>query len=201
MRTLANLASGLNWHHAKTSAAPRFYLLSDPARLADPEPVLRSLPRGGVIILRHADSKILSALARRIVPPAHRLGLKVLLRNDVRLALCTGCDGVHLSQDVARRGPLRVAGLPPGFLITAAAHATLSLRRAAAAGPHAILLSPVFATASHPKAEGLGVLRFARLARRSERPVIALGGVVVGSLRQLNLGPAAGIAAIGGWSA
>lgn len=199
MRTLANLATRLNWQRAQTTQAPRFYLLSDPVRLPDPSDVLTALPGGSAIVLRHDDHQTLGALAARIVPLAHRLGLKVLLSNDVRLALRMGCDGVHLSQRTARRGPVRIAGLPTGFLITAAAHDGASLRRAYKAGADAVLLSPVFPTASHLKAKGLGVLRFARLGRQSELPVIALGGVSAVRLKRLSLGPAFGIAAIGGW--
>jgi thiamine-phosphate pyrophosphorylase len=39
------------------------------------------------------------------------------------------------------------------------------------------MLSPVFATRSHPGAESLGQVRFRLLARFASVPVIALGGM------------------------
>ena len=41
----------------------------------------------------------------------------------------------------------------------------------------ALVLSPVFATRSHPGAPPLGPLRFRLLARQARVPVIALGGM------------------------
>jgi thiamine-phosphate pyrophosphorylase len=40
-----------------------------------------------------------------------------------------------------------------------------------------VLVSPVFATRSHPGARGLGPLRFGMLAQRAGLPLIALGGM------------------------
>jgi thiamine-phosphate pyrophosphorylase len=40
-----------------------------------------------------------------------------------------------------------------------------------------VLLSPVFATRSHPDAKVLGPIRFRLLAARMGCPVIALGGI------------------------
>jgi thiamine-phosphate pyrophosphorylase len=51
------------------------------------------------------------------------------------------------------------------------------LRLAEAAGARLLFLSPLFATRSHPGAAALGPRRFAELAARARRPVIALGGV------------------------
>ena len=93
-----------------------------------------------------------------------------------------------------RRRPLRPAGLR---LVTAAAHDGAAVRRAVRAGVDAVLLSPVFATASHPGAPTLGAGRFAALARTAAVPVYALGGIDPGSVRRLGGTGAAGIAAIG----
>jgi thiamine-phosphate pyrophosphorylase len=52
-----------------------------------------------------------------------------------------------------------------------------------------VLLSPVFATRSHPGARGLGALRFATAAP-CPVPVVALGA-------WMRAGPAAALAALG----
>ncbi|MGZ8283326.1 MAG: thiamine phosphate synthase, partial [Allosphingosinicella sp.] len=51
------------------------------------------------------------------------------------------------------------------------------IRAAERSGADILFLSPVFPTRSHPGAPALGPRRFARLARRTRLPVIALGGV------------------------
>ncbi len=81
--------------------------------------------------------------------------------------------------------------------MTAAAHDAAAIRRAARHGAHAVLLSPVFATASHPGAPSLGPLRFARLARCSPIPVYALGGITAETARRLAGSGAVGLAGIG----
>lgn len=82
----------------------------------------------------------------------------------------------------ARRRP------KPQLRVTAAAHSERAVVAAARAGVDAVLISPVFATASHPGAKTLGVVRFARLARLAAEKglrVYALGGVTPGLVRRL----------------
>ena len=186
------------------NALPRCYVLSDSVRLPDPTDVLNKLARGTCIILRHPDAKARAQLAARIIAPAHRLGLKVIIANDLRLALRTGADGIHMSERIARFGRPRITFQKPGFICTAAAHNRLSLWRAYRAGASAALLSPVFATQSHPHARTLGVLRFGSLARLSPIPVVALGGISHANAARLrsgpvNLGLTFGLAAINAW--
>lgn len=178
---------------------PRYFLLSDPIRLPDPGPLLANLPLGACVILRHRDSDVLTELARRIVPLAHRRGLRVLLSDHVRLAVRVGADGVHFSQHSARCNRLRSATTKPGFLITAAAHDRMALWRADLLGAQAVLLSPVFATSSHPGHQPLGFWRFLALSRLSSVPVIALGGVNADTVKRVHHSPIYGFAAIDAW--
>lgn len=205
MRTVAKLAAGLNWHRFHQGPLPHFYLMTDDERFVNPLVDLPrwilKLPIGAAIVLRHRDSAQLEMLARSLVPLAHQRKVKVLLAGDVRLALKLHCDGIHLSQAAARRGPLRIHALPPGFIITAAAHDDRSVQRAALMGAHGVMLSPVFATASHPDSNPLGLLRFMVISGRSARPIVALGGITAGDVKRLALGPTIGVAAIGAWQA
>ena len=63
-----------------------------------------------------------------------------------------------------------------------------------------MLLSPAFATASHPGAPGLGPLRWAALARRAPAgvAVVALGGVGSGTAGRLPRRWLGGFAAVAG---
>lgn len=206
MAKLAKLGARHNCARFGTirNTLPQCYVLSDCVRLPDPSVVLSRLPRGSCIVVRHIDPQRRAQLARRIIPPAHKLGLKVIIANDPRLAVRTGADGIHLSEHTARLGRPRGHFHKPGFICTAAAHDRLALWRAQRAGAHAVLLSPVFATASHPHAPTLGLLRFAALARLSPLPVIALGGISHRNAMRLQVmsktrGRAIGLAAIGAW--
>ena len=194
MGTLAEAAARLK--RAAGSTLPALVLMTDEARLADPLPAARALPAGSAVILRHYGAPERALLARRLAAVARRRGLVLLVGEDPALARRVGAHGVHLPERaVGRAGAVRWRR---DWLVTAAAHSHAALRLAAAAGADAALLSPVFATASHPDARALGPHRFAALARHSPIPVYALGGIGRERARLLLSSGAVGIAGIGG---
>jgi thiamine-phosphate pyrophosphorylase len=173
--------------------------MTDSRRLADPAAAIAGLPRGSAVILRHYEDPAREALGRRLLELSRGAGVRLLVAGDARLAVRLRADGLHLPEWMARRGTAAWRRWrQPGWLVTAAAHSPAALWRAARAGADAALLAPVFATASHPRAEPLGVLRFAAWCRRAPLPVYALGGVTAATAPRLAAGGAAGIAAIGG---
>ena len=194
METLAEVAARLK--RAAGGRLPALLLMTDEARLADPLPAARALPAGSGIILRHYRAPERAALARRLAAIARREGLVLLVGEDPALARRVGAHGVHLPErSIGRAGAVR---WHRDWLITAAAHSPAALRSAASAGADAALLSPVFATASHPDVRALGLQRFAALAHASPLPVYALGGVDGTRARLLHGSGAVGIAGIGG---
>lgn len=193
--TLANAA-----RLRKPGNVPALILVTDEHRLPDPAPVMETLPPGSGVWLRHYDVPDREALARRLAAIARRRRLVLVVAGaDWRLAARLGAAGVHLPEAVARSADLAGLRLWLGHrrLLSVAAHSRHGLARAAGLGADCALLSPVFATASHPGAATLGAIRFALWARRAGLPVIALGGVNAGSARSLRF--AAGLAAIGGF--
>ncbi len=180
---------------------PPLILVTDEARLPDPVAAVGRLPPGSAVILRHYDAPDRPALARRLAALCRRRGVRLLIAGDWRLAAAVGAGGVHLPEAATRRGPMawggRFAPRRPGFLVTAAAHSPAALWQAARAGADAALLSPVFPTASHPGAPGVGVLRFAIWCRHAPIAVYALGGIDRRAARRLKGAGAAGFAAIG----
>ncbi len=125
----------------------------------------------------------------------------LLIAGDWRLAAGLRADGLHLPESMVRRGARPWRASPRRWLVTAAAHSSAAVRRAAACGADAVLVSPVFPTASHPGRPTLGVLRFVQLVRGSPVPVYALGGLTATTAPRLAASGAAGFAAIGGLSA
>lgn len=203
LRTITNAARALKLRAARKCPArrrlPALVLLTDRIRLADPRPVLTRLPRGSAVILRDYDGAQAHQEAAALVRRCHRLGLKLIVAGDLRLAQAIGADGLHLPEWMVRRAGLaaRVHRWRPGFLVTAACHSAQALRRAARLGADAALLAPVLATASHPSAVTLGPLRFAGLVRRCPIAVYALGGMDGAGARRIKGSGATGIAGIG----
>lgn len=176
-----------------TRRLPGLLVLTDPERLAEPVAVAERLPRGSALVLRHYGAPGREALARSLARVCRRRRRLFLVAGDDALALRVGADGVHWPEGLVRPRRRRRRG----WLVTAAAHGPAALRRAARAGADAALLSPVFATASHPLARPLGSLRFAAWVRRASLPVYALGGVTNATVRRLVGSGAAGVAVVG----
>jgi len=175
--------------------APRRLLLSDPTRLPDPLPAARRLPRGAGVLARDLPELALAALARL----CRARGLALLVGGDGRAALRHRA-GLHVPDRRVVRGLLpflatRRRGAAWATL-SAAAHGRAGLARGRRLKADWLLLSPVFPTRSHPGATVLGPWRFAALAARAGRPVLALGGMTPALARRVPR--AMGFAAIGG---
>jgi len=172
---------------------PTLWLMTD-ERVAEAD-LLRAIarmPRGSAVVVRHYGlaGPERRALFDRLRRAAHRRGLCILLAGEARQARDWGADGHH------GRSPAR--SCRPGWLHSAPVHDHRELVRAERAGATLVMISPLFATRSHPGARPLGPARFTALAGAARTPVIALGGVHlrhIGLVRRLG---AAGIAAIDG---
>ena len=197
-RTLADVARCVKRPQA-AAPLPRLILMTDSVRLPDPLAAAERLPRGSAVIVREADPVRRAELVRRLLPCCRRRRIRLLIAADARLAAIG--DGLHLPEAMLRRGYGRWPARRNGTLLTAAAHSPLAIRRAAAREVDAVLLAPVFATASHPGAAALGPLRFARMVWYSPLPVYALGGIDAASALRLRGSGAAGFAAIGALAA
>ena len=129
-------------------------------------------------------------LALRAIEMAHAAGARVLLNEDVALALEVGADGVQLTGAQLAACTVR----PDIELCGASCHNMEELQRAAALELDFALLSPVLPTKSHPGAAHLGWEQFAKLAASSAIPVYALGGLQQEDMEQAWQHGAHGIA-------
>ncbi len=195
--TLAELARRLNLRNRKITGRrlPATILMTDAVRLPDPTNAIAGLPPGSAVIFRHYQAAERATLAAELANCCRTCGLSFLVAGDGQLALRVGAAGLHLPErQIATAAVWRRRR--PDWLITVAAHSLTALKRATAAD--AALLSPVFATASHPGARVLGPGRFTSLARCAPVPVYALGGVNAETAHALRFSPAIGLAAIDG---
>ena len=155
------------------------------------------LPQGAGVVYRPFGSPDAETEGRRLAAVCRRRGLILLVGFDEALALALGGHGLHLPERAVGRMPALQAR-HPHWIVTGAAHDAAAVARAASAGLHAALLSPVFASASPSAGEPLGLERFSEIARAANLPVYALGGVTAANAPSLEGSGAAGVAAVEG---
>ncbi|HEX3756681.1 MAG TPA: thiamine phosphate synthase [Rhizomicrobium sp.] len=155
----------------RLNVAMPLVLMTD-ERKADWICAAKALPRGSVVIIRARDAASRTNLLRQLRPIPY---LRLLVADDPRLAM--EAEGLHLPEAHLRQAP-HWRAKHPGWIITAAAHSLGALL--AAREVDAVFLSPVFASASHPRARALTPVRAALIAAAATRkkiPVYALGGM------------------------
>jgi thiamine-phosphate pyrophosphorylase len=192
-----SLAAAARILKRRSRRLPYIILMTDERRGGDPLAAAAALPHGAAVILRHDGAPGRAALAARLARLCRARGVRLLVARDARLALRLRA-GLHLAEGMGVPAPFRLArrrGRRP--LLTIAAHGPTPLAAARRLGADLALLSPLFATASHPGARGLGTLRFAALARCAGLPVAALGGMAAGRVRAAAAAGAVAVAAIG----
>lgn len=166
---------------------PRRWLMTDERMGDDLWRVLARLPRGTGVVFRHyglakpARAELFARVAR--IARARRLVLVVAGAD--RLGGACGRHG---------RDPRRMRGLR-----TWPAHDAREVIAGRRAGADLLFVSPLFATASHPGARPLGVVRAATLARLAPGRAIALGGVGPQHERRMAAAGFVGWAAIDAW--
>ena len=166
--------------------------MTDDKRLPDARQAASRLPKTSLVIVRAKDAKQRAERARALGPIVRQRGLILLIADDPVLARRVGAHGVHLPEIHARKAA-RLRAQNPGWLITASAHSLRAILSAAHAD--AILLSPVFASDSHPGAKSLTPTRARVMARTVGVPLFALGGITAQNAALLS--GFSGIAAIG----
>ncbi|MEM9502069.1 MAG: thiamine phosphate synthase [Pseudomonadota bacterium] len=160
---------------------PHVWLISDARNDAELEDALMRIPRGSGFIFRHyhLDNSERWERFRALRRIARAHDHTVILADSALTATDWGADGIY--------------GAPRSFyprrrdlLHFATAHDLAEIGLANRLGTDAVLLSPVFATRSHPGGKVLGKARFRLLAHHAQVPVIALGGMDRHGANSLN---------------
>lgn len=166
------MARGYSVRVPTRQTLPELWLISDERNDSVLEDALARLPRGSGFIYRHyhlPDAERVSRY-RQLESIARARDHIVILADSALTAREWGADGIY-------GAPLSLVPRRADMLMLATAHNMAEIAAANHARADAVLLSPVFATASHPGAPALGPLRFRALARHAQMPVIALGGM------------------------
>jgi len=178
--------------------------MTDWQRVPNPLAAINRLPAGSGVIFRHYEAETKIKIAHAVKDLCNKNNLLLIVAGDYDLASNIDADGLHLPEFILHNPPLNVRlwQRSPTKLLTATAHSLISIRKCAALGVDAALVSPVFPTASHPETnfgkQTLGALGLTRMSRSSPVPVYALGGITQQNAAQLLKTPARGIAGISG---
>ena len=174
----------------RNTPLPRIWLMTDPRFGDDLLPAIRRLPSRSGVIFRHyemaTDARL--ALVRQVQRICRQRGHLFLLAGDERTARAWHADGYH-SREEGRQSKRSIQ--------SAAVHDRTELASALRVGADLVLISPVFATASHPDTRPLGRFTFTALAKQAGGiAVIALGGMTARKAATLSNGISHGWAAI-----
>ena len=181
----------INAARAGLAAVPQCWLMLD-ARLGERMlDAVAALPDGSAIIIRP------HAMLPQQLRDGNLLAIRDLADDRGHILLGSGdlrdsFTGVHLSGAHALHRP-------DAALVTMPVHNVRDAVWARRLAVDAVLISPVFATNSHGGASGIGLQRFATLARISNRPAIALGGMTAARFPLARRYGAVGWAAIDAW--
>ena len=200
MEALSRTAARLRPWLVRGKSLPNLLFFTDPARTPDPERVAGRLPAGAAVVFRAFGAPDAVDRGLRLREITRRRGLLLLVGADEALARAVQADGLHLPERL-------VAGLPglrathPDWLITIAAHNVTAARAGASAGTDALVVSPVFPSASPSADAPLGVRGLKSIVEAVKTPVYALGGVRADTVKQLADTGIVGIAAVEALSA
>ena len=145
------------------------------------------------------EAQPLITLVARIVDAVGATPTRVVVNDRFDVALAAGAHGVHLRADSYPAARVR-AMAPPGFLIGRSVHSADEAAAVAAEGAADYLVfGTVFQSASKPPGHPTaGLEGLARVVDAADGlPVLAIGGVTIGSMPLLAAAGASGVAAIG----
>lgn len=151
--------------------------------------------RGGATMvqlrLKNIDPRELVQVARALV---RALPVPVVVNDRADIALAAAAAGVHVGVDDLPASALR-AVVPSGFIIGASVGSDAEVPFAM--GADYVGIGPVFSTTSKPDAgDAIGSAEFARLARLTGLPAVAIGGIDATNCRTVLAAGADGVAVI-----
>lgn len=169
------------------------------ARGRDPLELANILFTSGVRLLqiraKRLDSGPLLSLARAVVAAARPHGAAVIVNDRADIAVLAGADGVHVGQDDL--SPEAVRSLMPAGILGCSTHSRSQFEAALLTPATYLAVGPVYGTTTKDtgyEAVGLDFVRWA--ARRSDRPVVAIGGITAENAADVLAAGATSVAVI-----
>lgn len=195
MEVLSRTATRFRPWLVRGKPAPRLLFFTDPLRTPDPEGVAERLPPGAAVVFRAFGAPDAEARGQKLRQITYRRGLLLLIGANAELAERLGADGLHLPERMTAELPA-IRARHAHWWLTVAAHGEDAARAGAAAGADALVVSPIFSSASPSAGPPLGVEALKRIVAAVPTPVYALGGVRASTVDQLLDSGIIGIAAV-----
>lgn len=154
--------------------------------------LVESALKGGVKWVQYrnkiAPKPLRRAQAAELLRLTRAYGAKLIVNDDVWLAVEIGADGAHLGRDDIPGGSLRTArdALGPHRILGVSCYDDLARAEVAVdAGADYIAIGSVFASASKPLAARASLETLAEAKKRFKVPVAAIGGITVKNAPQV----------------
>jgi thiamine-phosphate pyrophosphorylase len=156
----------------------------------------------GAPVVQLRDKKASARELLRQVDPllelTRRFGARLIINDRLDVALVAGADGVHLGPDDLPVSAARDLA-PADFLIGYSTDDPAAALQAERDGADYIGCGAVFGTTSKIEVAGerIGVERLHEVARAVRIPVVGIGGIGTGNVREIARTAASGVAVIG----
>jgi thiamine-phosphate diphosphorylase len=181
---------------------PFLYAILDAGRLAGrpAAAAAEALARGGAALVqlraKDVSDRRLLELARSACAGAHRGGALFVVNDRADVARMAGADGVHVGQDdLPPSEARRVVG--SDAIVGVSTHSLEQLDEAIAAPVDYVAVGPVYPTASKANPDPVVGPALVRRAReRTERPLVAIGGIDLERAPEVVAAGADGLAVI-----
>jgi thiamine-phosphate pyrophosphorylase len=142
--------------------------------------------QGGVRIVQYRNKVAPPSLRRAQAADLLRIcrarGARLIVNDDIDLALSIGADGVHLGRDDVAPGRIAEmrATLGPERILGVSCYADIAgAERATTAGADYLAFGSIFASPTKPSAPRASLQLLGEARRRFGKPIVAIGGVTV----------------------
>jgi thiamine-phosphate pyrophosphorylase len=164
------------------------------------EEIARRAVAGGADVIQLRDKSVgsrdLIRIGKAITAITRPAGALFIVNDRLDVGIACGADGVHLGQGDLRVDVARQLS-PAGFIIGISVSTVEEARKAAQEGADYVALSPTFSTGSKGDAgPGHGLIRLQEISNAVSIPVIAIGGIGLGNVREVIEAGADGVAVI-----
>src|SRR4051812_41357639 len=164
--------------------AARLYLVIEAGAARD---VVPAALRGGVDVVelreKKADDDEIVAAGRTLRALCDEHGALLVINDRADLAVECGADGVHVGQDDEPVGAVR-AVVGDGLFIGLSTHSPAQVDAAEQdPGVDYLGVGPVYATATKPGVEPVGLVLVRYAAAHARKPWFAIGGIDAGRVR------------------
>jgi thiamine-phosphate pyrophosphorylase len=171
-------------------ALPRLYAILDVEQMGGRglEQVCVTLLGAGVRLFQYrhkqGSSRQIFEGVRQLIPVIHEWGGLIIINDRADVASAAGAHGVHLGQDDLPVGLARRV-LKPEQWLGCSTHNLDQLRDADASPADYLAFGPVFPTNSKETPDPtVGLDGLAQARQATSKPLVAIGGITVGNVRQ-----------------